>query len=424
MAHSFSKTERIFFETVIEGFDPNNITVKNVNQYKPSAQAVERSGLTVRRPYPYQVNNATGLDVSSSYKDLTELTCPVSLAASDIKNVPFTLSAFERNDERRLREAAVAATQDLSSQVDTDVQNTIATRGSIVTAETGNFDTYLKLSKGDTALMEREVQQSTSRSLVLNPRAANAMASDIAGRNNLDGRPLTTYERATLPPVAAFNTLRANVIQNISGSASSGVTVNGASQSVTPVAFDSTGTLAAGTVDDPRYSVLTVSAAHGLVAGDCFTLAGVNSIGAISKKDTGQLQTFRVISVSTNDLTISPAIIPADGTDAQVRYATVTTTPANGAAVTVVNTDDTQPSIFFTRPSVEVFVGELETSELAQSMAVMSETTDSGISIIFARQGSIDDLSAKYRLTCWTKAHVLQPQHCGIMLPNQNAAVG
>ena len=66
----------------------------------------------------------------------------------------------------------------------------------------------------------------------------------------------------------------------------------------------------------------------------------------------------------------------------------------------------------------------LDIGDLGSNVDIMTETTDSGITVIFARQGSIDDLSAKYRLTCWTKAHVLQPQKCGIMLPNQNAAVG
>lgn len=424
MANGFSKTDHIFWEEVVEGFDPNNIMARNVSIFKPSSQLVERSGLTVRRPYPYIADSSTGLDVSSDYKDLVDLTVPISLSDSDIKNHAFKLTAHDRNDPMRLKKAAKAATQKLSSLVDTDVQNTAAQQFSIVAAETGQFDTYTKLSKGDTALLERELDQATARHLVLNPRAANQMGGDLASRNNLDGQPLTTYERATLPPVAGFNTLRANVIQNIAASASAGVTVNGANQSATPVAFDSSGTLSAGQIDDPRRSVLNVSAAHGMVAGDAFTIAGVNSVGMISKKDTGQLQTFRVISVATNALTISPAIIPADGTGSQIPYATVTTTPANAAAITLINTDAAQPSVFFAEPAVEIFVGELDTSELEGSMSVMSETTDSGIHIIFVKQGAIDDLSAKYRLTCWTKAHVLDTQQGGIYLPGQNAAVG
>lgn len=424
MANGFSKTEMVFFEQVIEGFEPNNITVRNTTMYKPPATQVERSGLTVRRPVPYHVTDASGLDVSSSYGDLDEMTVPTGLSATNIKNVPFTLSALERNDPRRLSEAADAAVIDLSSQIDTDVQNTVKLYGSIVCAETGNFANYDALSKGDTALMEREVKQSEARCLALNPRAANAMAGNIAGRDNLDGRPLTTYERATLPPVAGFDTLRANIIQSLAGSSVTGVTVSGANQHADPVPFDTTTALTGDQVDDIRYSTLEVSAAT-LVNGDCFTIANVNSVGKLSRKDTGQLQTFRVISGGgTTTLTISPAIIPADGDAAQERYATCTTTPANLAAITIINTDTTQPSVFWTKPAVEIMVGELDTGDLGSNVDIMMETTDSGIPIIFARQGDIDDLSAKYRLTCWTKAHVLMPEKAGIYLPNQNAAVG
>lgn len=424
MANGFSKTEMIFWENVVEGFDPNNLTAKNVSTYKPGMQNVERSGLTVRRPYPYIAESTSGLDVSSDYKDLVDLTVPISLSLSDIKNHAFKMTATDRNDSDRLKNAAMAATQALSSKVDTDVQNTIAMHASLVAAETGQFDNYDKLSKGDTALMEREASAAVAKNLILNPRAANAMAGNLAGRNNLDGQPLSTYERATLPPVAGFDTLRANVIQNLAAGAGSGVTVSGANQHATPVAFDSSGSLASGEIDDPRRSVLTVSASHGMVAGDAFTIAGVNSIGMISKKDTGQLQSFRVISVSGNNLTVSPAIIPADGTGPQVPYATVTTTPADAAAITTLNTAASQPSIFYQQPAVEIFCGSLDTDGMGDNVQVMREVTDSGIEIIFAREGSIDDLSAKYRLTCWTKAHVLDPQQAGLYLPNQGASFG
>ena len=425
MANGFSKAEMVFWEQILVGFDANNITARNVSMYRPSAQAVERSGLTVRRPYPYIGREVTGLDVSASYQDMSEITCPVSLSDSDIRNHPFRLTAHDRNDPVRLRRIADASVQILSTMVDKDVQDTIATRGSVVVAETAQFDTYTKLSKGDTALMERETPQSTTRNLVLNPRAANAMAGDLAARQFLDGRPLSAYERASLPPIAGMNTFRANVIQQIASSASAGVTVNGANQGVTPVPFNSTGTLGAGEVDDPRSQVLVVSAASGLKLGDAITIAGVNSVGAISKKDTGQLQTFRVLALAGNNATITPAIIPANGAnESQKQYATVTVEPANGAAITIINTATSQPSIFFARESVEIFSSELDTDDLGSNVSVMSEVTDSGIPILFARQGEIDDLSARYRLTVWTKAHVLQPQQAGVMLPGQGAAVG
>mgnify|MGYP001953254937 CR=1 FL=1 len=45
--------ERVFFEQVLEGFDPNNITARQVSNYMAPPMVFERAGLTVHRPIPY-----------------------------------------------------------------------------------------------------------------------------------------------------------------------------------------------------------------------------------------------------------------------------------------------------------------------------------------------------------------------------------
>lgn len=424
MANSFSKSEVIFFEKVLEGYQPNNVTARNCKLYEPDMKTVEQSGLTVRRPLPMIAEVTTGRSVSSDYKDVKELTVPSTLAESDIMNHAFTLNALELNDPSRRERAASAASQALSAKIDTRVSDRVITYGTLVATETGDFTSYDSLAKGETMLMEREVPASLKRSLILNPRMARKMANELAGRATDNGRDMGAYARSLLPPVAGFDTMKANVLTALTGSASSGVTVNGANQRKTPTVFDGTNTAAA----DNRFQTLTVSTSHGLVAGDAFTIAGVYALGMITKKSTGQLQTFRVISVSTNDLTISPAIIPYDyattGGSIFAKYANVNTTPANGAAITVLNTDTTQPSIFFCEPAVEIFHGRLAVGDMGGNVSIMRETTDSGIEILFLKEGSIDDLTVKYRLTCWAAPNVIEPSMAGIYLPGQNAAFG
>lgn len=424
MANGFSKSEQIFFEDVLAGFDPNNVTSRNCKKYEPDMQAVERSGLTVRRPIPMRAEITRGLDVSADYKDVLELTVPSSLAQNDIKNHAFTLNALDLNDSTRRKRAAMAASQGLAAEVDTDVSNRVINYGSLVATETGDFTNYDALSKGETQLMEREVSATVLRSLILNPRMARKMANDLASRATDNPRDRSAYERSALPPVGGFETMKSNVLTSITGNAATDILVSGAGQFKTPTVFDGTNTAAA----DNRYQTLTTSsvAAATLKNGDAFTIAGVFAVGMITKKNTGQLQTFRVVSGGgTTTPTISPAIIPLDqaGTAFQ-KYANVTATPANGAAITILNTDSAQPSIFFAEPAVEIFHGKLAVDDLGQGVSIMREVTDSGIEIIFAKQGNVDDFSAKYRLTCWTSANVLDPQMAGIYLPNQNVAFG
>lgn len=422
MANDFTSSEMTFFEDVLMGFDSNNITARNVKLYEPGMQSVERSGLTVRRPIPMIAETTTGRDVSSDYKDVLELTVPSTLAESDIINHAFKLTAVELNDPTRRERAARAAAQGLGAKIDTVTSERIINYGSLVLAETGDFTDYDALAKGETALMEREVNAMSDRCLVLNPRMARKMANELGSRATDNGRDRSAYERSVLPPVGGFETLKANVLTSLTGSSASGVTVNGASQNKTPTVFDGTNTSAA----DNRYMTLTVSTSHGMVAGDCFTIAGVNSVGMITKKDTGTLQTFRVISVAGDDLTISPAIIPIDGgSTAFAKYGNVTTTPANGAAITLLNTDTVQPSIFWCKDAVEIFHGRLNVEDFqGGGVSVVKEVTDSGIEIIFAKSTNIDTLETKYRLSCWAAANVLEPQMAGIYLRSQNAAFG
>lgn len=421
MANAFTKSEQIFYENVLEAFSPANITARNCKLYEPPMESVERSGLTVRRPAAYIAEIVTGLDVSAAYKDLTELTVPSSLATTDILNHPFKLDALSLNDPTRRKNAAVAAAQALGAKIDTLVSDKVGTRGTLVLTETGEFTDFDHLAKGETALLEREVNIAADRCLILSPKMGRKMANALAARGTMGDTVLSAYERSALPPVAGFETLRSNVLTAITGSAIAGVTVNGANQRKTPTVFDGTNDAAA----DNRTQTLNVSAAT-YQNGDCFTIAGVNSVGGITKKDTGRLQTFRVISGGgTAALTISPAIIPVDQASSEFKkYGNVTTTPANGAACTILNTATTQPSIFFVKNAVEITHGRLAVDELGPTVAVMRERTDSGIEVIFARQGNVDDFSVKYRLTCWAAPNVIIPEMAGIYLPNQAAAFG
>lgn len=114
------------------------------------------------------------------------------------------------------------------------------------------------------------------------------------------------------------------------------------------VLIHTTGTFTAGTVNGAGQSGLTLvtNAITGtLTKGDIITIAGVNSVNRVTKGDDGSLQQFVVTAnVATGALAIPiyPAIVapatagPAAGLD--VQYQTCASSPANGAAVALVNT--------------------------------------------------------------------------------------
>ncbi len=415
MANAFSKDQTVFFEEVLAGFDPNNITARNVSSYRPPMQTMERSGLTVNRPQPYISTTVTGRDVAGQYKDLNQLSVPSSLTEADIHNVPFTLNALELNDPQQRTRKAMSAVQALSASIDRRVATKVGQQGSMVVTDSAAITTYDQAAVAEALLQENDIAIEQARTMIFNPRDGAGMSGNIANRDNFDGRPMTAYERSALSPVAGFESLRASFMPRIAAAAGGGaITVTGA-QSYVPLATDGNGLNV-----DNRYMNLVVSTTASVAVGDAFTIAGVNALSHINKQDTGQLKTFRVTEVvDGTNLTITPPIVQGSATQAELEYANSTDEAANAAAIVFLNTVSTQANIFFMQDSVEIIHGSLAVDDMGPAVSVMRETTDSGIEILFARQGEIDDLSARYRLTMWANPNVLNTEMCGVLLGNQ-----
>jgi hypothetical protein len=86
---------------------------------------------------------------------------------------------------------------------------------------------------------------------------------------------------------------------------------------------------------DNRYQTVTVSTTTGVVAGDAFTIDGIEAVHHITKRSTGELKTFRVIEVvNGTSMVISPPIISAaiTPTDAELQYQNVEVVAAGATA--------------------------------------------------------------------------------------------
>lgn len=414
MANDLSSKIDIFFEDVVTGFDAANLSAKNVAQYKIGAGTLQQAGQTVYRPVPLLTELVDGRDISSSYKDLIEMTVPSTLTDSHIRNVPVKLTGVELNSPHIHNRMVEAAQVMLSNKLDTIVADEVATKATLLVKNTGSIDTYLKAAEAD-ALMKEQQIGTGMRCMFLHPRQAIQFASNLAERSTMNQAPMSAYQRNTLLPIAGFDTYSVDYAKTIVDGAGTGYLVNGASQSHTPAAQDANGLPL-----DNRTQTLAVDTGTGLVVGAFITIAGVNSVGHINKQDTGQLKTFRVTAISGGNLTISPPIIPADGTAAQKPYANVTTTPADNAAITVLNVADAPASVFFKKEAVELIHADYNTDVFeATGKKVRKATTDSGIQIVMLTDSDVDALVGSYRMFVWANVNVLRPDMCGCMLENQ-----
>ena len=430
MANAFSKEEIVFFEQVLAGFDPNNITARQVDKFMPPSTTFERSALKVWRPTPYITLGTDGLVLdAAAFADRTQLSVPSELnandsAPSDIKNIPFKMNAVELNDELQRNRIADAAVQQLSAAVDREVATKVATYGSLFIKDAAALGTYAQFSNAELAMTVRDVPINDPRTLIMNPADYNRTAADLAQRDAPpNGVSLTAYERSRIPPIGTFDTFKANFMPTLAASAATGYLVNGVDQDWDPQATD-----ASGNNVDNRYQTLAIDTGLTAVAlGDAFTIDGVNSVSLINKNDTGTLQTFRVVGgaggpgtapgTGAQTITITPAIVVATGdggAQANQDYANCSAIPADGAALTFLNTSTEPSNVFFHNRAVEIVHGSLSSVDLdGAGVATMREATDSGIEILFAKGSDVRTLATEYRLVAWFRGNVLIPEMCG-----------
>lgn len=428
MANAFSKEEIVFFEQVLEGFGPNNITARQVEKFRPPSTQFERSALTVYRPQPYITLGTEGLTLAANaFADRTQLSVPSTLnanvgAPSDIKNIPFKMNAVELNDPLQRDRIAQAAVQQLSAIVDSTVAKRVAIYGSLFIKNGAPITTYNHVAQCEEKMSIRDVPIMEPRTLIMNPADYNSVAGNLANR---DGPPtgvaLTAYERSRIPTVATFDSFKANFMPTQKkADAGTGYRVNGANQDHDPMAVDANGNNV-----DNRFQTLKVkTGTTPLNQGDAFTIAGVYAVSQVHKNVTSELQTFRIVSTAsasgTQDIIITPAIVVSGGgggAQANKDYANCSAAPADNAAITPLNrlNDADRPSnIFFMNRAVEIVHGSLATMDLdGAGVSTMSAETDSGIEILFAKGAEIRGLTTEYRLTMWIAANVLIPEMCG-----------
>lgn len=421
MANAFSKEERVAFENIVEGFQDALVLSRNVSVYNTNSTEMERSGDTIWRPQPYIAQSFTGTDMTANFKDYIQLSVPATLGFS--KAVPWTMTAKELRDAMQEQRLGDAAKQKLASDINVALMNVAANQGTLVVKRTTAATGFDDIALAD-AIMNEQGIQAFDRYCALSSRDYNNMASNLAGRGTMQGKPTTAYEKAYVGNVAGFETYKLDYANRLTAAAGVTVTVNGANQYYTPKATSTAGTGEVSNVDN-RYQNLTIAVTSGTVkVGDAFTIAGVNAVHHITKQDTGQLKTFRVTAIVSGGggsgvVQISPPIISGGGsTDAELEYQNVTATPANSAAITWLNTVAANVNPFWQKDALEILPGRYAVPEDAGT-AVMRATIDQGIEVVFQKFYDINTMKTKYRLDTLFGVVNKQPEMSGIILFSQ-----
>lgn len=429
MANAFSKEERVAFENILEGFNDALVMSRNVSVYQTDGSMMERTGDQIFRPMPYiatSINGAPRTDISSNFIDFTQLSVPATIGFS--KTVPFALDAKELRDQLQEGRLGDAAKQKLASDINVAIMAVAANQSTVVVARPNVAGSYSDVAECDAAFNEVGVQM-FDRYLALSSRSYNGMARDLADRTSMVGKPTTAYERSLVGDVAGFETYKMDYANRILGNATpiGDIDINGAGQFYTPAATSTSGTGETANVDN-RFQSINVTLAAGAVvrAGDAFTIAGVNSVHHITKFDTGQPKTFRVISITSgggtagnNTIVISPPIISNGGsTDAEAQYQNVTATPADNAEITILNVANADINCFWQKDALEILPGRYSMPANA-GVDLLRGTTDQGLELVMQKFYDINTMVTKYRLDTFFGVVNKQPEMSGILIFNQ-----
>ena len=422
MANAFSKEERVAFEDILEGFQDLLVLSRHVSIYNTNQTEMARTNDTIWRPMPYIAQSITSTPGNAiSYKNMTQLSVPSTIGFS--QTVPWTMTTLDLRDALQEGRLGESAKQKLASDINVAIMNTAAAQGTLVVpigAAAGDYD---DIALCDTIMNEQGVPD-YDRFLGLSSRDYNGLAGNLsqASRSFGNAKSDKAYERNFVGMVAGFDTYKFDYANRIAAAAGGTTTINTTTAQAQYVP-QATSTSVGGQINvDNRYETVTVSNTVGVVAGDAFTIDGIDAVHHITKQSTGELKTFRVISVTNGtQMVISPPIISAvtTPTDAEIQYQNCKITAAASAApVNWLNTGAAAINVFWQRDALEILPGRYAIPADAGT-AVMRASTDQGVELVMQKFYDIDSMVIKYRLDTLFGVVNKQPEMSGILLFNQ-----
>lgn len=428
MSNSFSKEERVAFEDILEGFQDALVLSRNVSVYNTDSTMMERTDNVLWRPQPYISQSYDGTDQTANFGDYTELAVPATLGFQ--KSVPWIMTALELRDALQEGRLGDSARQKLASDINRAVMNVASNQGTLVVKRTAAATGFDDVAQCESIMNEQGVPD-YDRYLALSTRDYNNMANNLQGASRSFGNEISdgALRRAMVGMVASFDTYKLDYANRLTAAAGSSITIDtraSANNYWVPKATTTSTTGERSNVDN-RFQRVTVNSTTNVKAGDAFTIGtlgtdGVVALHHITKSSTGQLKTFRVISVdSATTMTISPPIVSNQGgTDAEAQYQNVEIEAVSAtAAVTFLNTTGASVNCFWQRDAIELLPGRYAVPSDAGA-AVMRASTDQGIELVMTKQYDINTLKTKYRLDTLFGVVNKQPEMSGIILFGQS----
>jgi hypothetical protein len=297
-----------------------------------------------------------------------------------------------------------------------------AAQGTLVVDVSTAAGDYDDIALCDSIMNEQGVM-SGDRYLALSSRDYNGMAGNlaVATRSFTGNKSANAYERSFVGEVASFQTYKLDYANRCAANAAT-VTINTAGAQAQFVPQATTNSVSGILNVDNRYQTVTVSTTVGTVAGDAFTIDGIEAVHHITKRSTGELKTFRVIEViDGTSMVISPPIIGANSTptDAELQYQNVEVVATSATAdINFLNVAASNINPFWRKDSIELLPGRYAVPDGA-GVDVLRASTDQGIELVMTKKFDPLTFQTLYTLDTLYGVVMTNPEMAGILLFNQ-----
>jgi len=422
MANNFSKTKMAtLFEEIAETTSINFTLSKDLDMYNMEEEAemgrtadVNDTANSVGQqdvewiPQEYRFNVQDGIVSSDAdFQDLIDRNIPVYRTKS--KRILSRIGTKDLRDPMRREKKARGMARDIANAVDLECYNTMYTQASLIQRSTSNFD-FQSAINAETLMLNRGLG-GYEKKLFLSNTDYSQVAQTLgqASRETFTGEAIS---RARIPDLATFDTMRSDYLLNLTGTTTANITVNG-NQSHTVAT-----TLASGLYQDNRYMTLNVNTGTGanFPVNTKFTIAGVNALHPETREDTGELQTFTVVNHDTDG---APVIAPSIVSASTSPYRNCSAQAADAAAITILNTATSAPSLFYTPESTVIIPGRLPVPADAGGVESVEATTENGLPMRMTYWYDPHNEVFNCKTLIYFDVQVIYPWMLGMILSNQ-----
>lgn len=418
-------------DEIVMTFEELYLLTNKVQHYQPDPGSMQRSSNIYWKPLQQHGHEIEGWDITGpGADDILELSISGSL--SEPSNTFRTLRADDLRDETSYRRAIRADAMRLAGSMESKGLTKAAKFGSFCITQgvaygpgSGEVPVWDALAEAETRMFDTEMYTDSGTCSFLNGntyvKGGKALVEGSANFSN--SVPDQAYKDGKIQDqVAGFTEVyRHNKLINYPGYAGAALTIDG-TVSILPLANEPLPNGSNGNVDN-RFGTITVTGdTSGVVIGDKFKIADVKAISIGEKVVQEYDQTFTIVSIASQVLTVSPRPMALDDaalSDLQKEYTNIDTQITDLDPLVFLNTTTRKSNVVMTRDSMVLASSPIPFNhELFQDLNARSFQVGP-INGLIGFESNLGTLTGFYRIAIWYDWQVEKPMEVGILLDAQ-----